>query len=165
MKTITITMCFLLTIGLAGCSKDGNSEIIPEEPNYEEIPSTGDDNEKVRNEALSYLQNKAWGFRFDGSIVDDNPVRYYFNSDGILEVIDNSEFGPIFFTSGKYEYDVVLDDKPNNDGIISGTLTINSQMNYRFWIGEMPEYPDYLNLVIFVYTADGELWYSFICKK
>ncbi len=31
MKTITITMCFLLTIGLAGCGKDGEPEIIPVE--------------------------------------------------------------------------------------------------------------------------------------
>ena len=163
-KSFLFWMSAMLVVLSAGCSKDGEPKMPPTEPNNEEIPSVGDNNDKGRNEALSYLQDKTWGFRFDGNILDDNPVTYCFNSDGTLEVIDKSEYGPIFFASGKYEYSAVLDEKPDNDGIISGTLTINNMM-YRFWIGEFPEYPDYLNLVIFFSTVDGGGWYSFICKK
>lgn len=124
-KFFIFLMCLGLTIISAGCGKDGEPGMTPIQPNNEEIPSVVESNDKDRNEALSYLQDKTWGFRFDGNILDDNPVTYCFNSDGTLEVIDKSEYGPIFFASGKYEYNAVLDEKPDNDGIILKDFLMN----------------------------------------
>ena len=85
-------------------------------------------------------------------------------ADGILEVIDNSEYGPLFLASGNYEYDVQLHEQPNTDAIESGTLVFDNK-HCTFEIHKDSENPDILSLGILYSTASSFSYYGFTSKK
>lgn len=144
-KILFVMMCCLLMIISSGCSKD--------------------DDDKGRDQALSYLQDKIWFFenKYSGGSIDES-INYCFHSDGMLEVIDNSECGPLFLESGKYEYDVQLHNQPNLDAIISGELVFDNK-HCTFEIHKDSENPDILSLGILYSTASNFSYYGFTLKK
>ena len=128
--------------------------------------SSDDDGNNIRNEDLSYLQDKTWFFKNQhsvGSIIDES-INYCFHSDGILEVIDDSEYGPLFLAPGKYEYDVQLQNQPNIDAIISGTLVIDNK-HCTFEIYKDSDNPKTLSLRILYSTASSFSYYGFTLNK
>ena len=137
----------MLAFGISSCSSD-------------------DDDNNIRNEDLSYLQDKTWFFKNQhsvGSIIDES-INYCFHSDGILEVIDDSEYGPLFLAPGKYEYDVQLQNQPNIDAIISGTLVIDNK-HCTFEIYKDSDNPKTLSLRILYSTASSFSHYGFTLNK
>jgi hypothetical protein len=149
-KKLFMMMCVLLTIILAGCSNDDNSI---------------DANDKERDKVLSYLQDKTWFFenKYSGGSIDES-INYCFHSNGMLEVIDNSEYGPLFLASGIYEYDVQIHEQPNTDAIISGTLVFDNK-HCTFEIHKGSENPEILSLGILYSTASSFSYYGFTLKK
>lgn len=161
MKRMTQLFMYLLLMFIsAGCSKDSEPEPFTEEE------TTQGDNDNKQVIVVPELQNKTWVFENKSTKVIDETINYCFHSDGILEVTDNSEYGPLFLESGKYEYEIQLDNKPANDGMVSGSLKINNRRNITFWIGKQDENdPSHISLWIFCSTASSFVSYGFTLKK
>ena len=142
-KLLFFMMCSLLVIGFVGCSDE--------------------DNDKEGNEDLSYLLDRTWVFKHIGSSDIDESINYCFHSDGTLEVIDNSEYGPLFLVPGKYKYDVQLRKQPKVDAVISGTLLIDNKY-CTFDIQKDSENPKVLYLGILYTTESSFAYYGFTSK-
>jgi len=142
-KLLFIMMCSLLVIGFAGCSDD--------------------DNDKEGNGDLSYLLDRTWVFKNIGTLVINESINYCFHSDGTLEVIDNSEYGPLFFAPGKHKYEVQLCKQPKVDAVISGALLIDNKY-CTFDIQKDSENPNVLSLHIFYSTESSLAFYWFTTK-
>ena len=123
MKTIAITMCFLLTIGLAGCSKDGDPEIIP----------TEEEDENSSNGSLSETDKET----ASNSIIGVWELKTLCYPEGNREIPSDYRDLFIFSSSGKVTVVIkkvkpLYPDLPNEDGEYDYSYDKEKQM-MQFW--------------------------------